>query len=135
MKASKVIIAAISFLLVAGVAGAIWYYQSTAVDYTTVRFIKQYQKSRNNFNDISGMINVEGVDDIGYTIEGDMNLRIKYGDQTIKVTPKAFADNQFLTELAGIGIEIMYRTDPDTGKLQYRVTYWGEPVSLYQVIN
>ena len=135
MKASRIIAAAVAVILVVLAGGFVWYYQSNEVDYTTVRFIKQYQKSANNFNDISGAINVSGPDDIGYTIEGDMRLRILYGDQTIKVSPKAFKDEAFMKELAGIGIEIEYRVNPDTGKLQYRVTYWKTPVTLYETIN
>ena len=135
MKKSQVFIAAFALLLVVGVGGFIWYYQSNEVDYTSVRFIKQYQKSANNFADISGAINVSSADDIGYVIEGKMRLRIMYGDQTIKVTPKAFQDEAFLAELKGIGIEIQHRTNPETGNLQYRVTYWGTPVTQYTTIN
>lgn len=135
MKKSAVIVAALGLLLVVGVGGFIWLYQQNEVDYTTVRFIKEYQKSANNFNDISGMINVEGPDDIGYVVEGDLRLRIKYGDQTIKLSPKAFEDEAFLKELAGIGIEVKWRINPDTEDYQYKVFYWKEPVREYDVIN
>lgn len=135
MKRSQVFIAAFAFLAVVCIGGAIWWMQYNEVDYSSVRFIKGYQKSANNFNDISGAINVSSADDIGYTVEGDMRLRIKYGDQTIKVSPKAFEDSAFMAELAGIGIEIKYREDPETGKLQYKVTYWKTQVQQYDVIN
>lgn len=135
MKKNQVVIAMLGLLVCVAAVGFIYWYMNNGLDYSAIEQIESVQKGPNHFQDLAGTVNVESADDIGYQIKDEMYLNILYGDLVIKVPPAAFESEEFMSRLKKVGIEIQYRTNPDTGKLQYRVTYWGTPVDCYAIVN
>lgn len=128
------IVAIFGIIIVIAALVVLYLYDYMRIDYSTVDHIKTMQRGPNTFSDLSGDIGVSGVEDIGYTVEGEYDLLIYYGKQRITVSPKAFNDADYRNALESIGIKI-YTHVNDDGTILYRVTYWGEDVDRYTLTN
>lgn len=134
MKRSQIAAAFIVMILVAGILVGLYVYMSVRVDTSTVDYIKQMQRGPNNFLDLANDINVSSADDIGYQPKGRYSINIYYGDQIIEMNKNCFKDSSYKKKLKEIGIEVLTHENED-GSVLYRVTYWGEPVDEYSLVN
>lgn len=115
------------FIVVAALIGIFYYMTYVRVDMSTIEYIGRMQIGPNKFNDLSGDINVESGDDIGYIIRGDYQIDIHYGSQIISMNKNCFKSQEYLDKLNKIGIKVQSHQNDD-GSILYRVTYWGDPV-------
>lgn len=130
----QMLAAILGLVIVIGALVALYIYNYVRIDYAAINHIKELQVSPNHFNDLSGDIGVESVNDLGYKVLGDYNLLIYYGQQVIKVQPNAYRSEDYRRALKEVGIEIFHHVNDD-GTILYRVTYWGEPIDEYALVT
>lgn len=129
MKSRIIVIGIVVLLAGVGVAG-LWFYLGRKPDTSVLEDIADKLKH----NDISNEVNCRSVDDCGFEVKGEYNIVLKYGDMRIIISRAAFFDEEFNARLADIGIKIQYRSD-DNGVIQYRLTYYGETITEYSILN
>ncbi len=132
---SQIIAVVFILFIVIGLLAGLYFYMNNRIDYSSIDYIKGCQRGPNNFSDLAGSINVHSADDVGYKINGKYNIDIMYGDMVINIPKPAFFDEEFIQRVGEVGIEYKYKEDPETGLVQYRVTYWGEPIDEYSKVD
>lgn len=125
----------IAVVVVAIIFLGIYYAMFMWVDTSSIDYIKSNMRGANAFTDMAGDIKVSSVDDIGYEVVGEYRLNIRYGEQIVKVNKNCLKSEMWLEKAKGIGLEIKTKKDKETGEIKYRVTYWGEPVQEYSLIE
>lgn len=131
---SRILIAVLGLVLAVGALVGLFVYSSMRIDYSTVDYIESMQKGKNDFLDLANDIGVSSADDLGFRVNGDYNLTIFYGQQTIEVSRPAFESAEYRERIAKIGLEIKSKTNKEDGTIKYRVTYWGEPIDQYDLV-
>lgn len=126
-------IAVVGLVVIIGVLVGLYIYSAQRIDYSTIDYIKEMQKGKNDFLDLANDIGVSSADDLGYRVNSEYNLTIFYGKQTIQVSRNAFESEEFRKRLSEIGVEIKSKKNDDS-TVKYRVTYWGDPIDKYDVV-
>lgn len=129
------IIIAVAMFILAGVGiAAVYFVMAFRVDTSVIDNIKANQKAPNKFLEGSDEVGVKSVDDIGFVVRGELNIEIHYGKQTILMTRRCFDSPNFIQKLGEIGIEVKWKQMADKS-YKYRVTYWGETVTQYDILD
>lgn len=135
MKARIVVAATALFIAIGALMGVYVYMTYFRVDMSTIKHIQELQKGPNEFNDMSGDINVESVDDLGFIIHGDYDIDIHYGSQIISMNKNCFKSQEFRDRLSKIGVKVYTHADDNGKNVQYKITYWGEDIVELSRVN
>ena len=131
----QLIIASVAFLVMVAILVGIYVYVSYFnVNTSSIDYIYSMQTGQNKFRDLAGDINVKSADDIHYKVNGDWNIIIQYGDQYIAMNHAAFRSEDYRAKLAKIGIHVYTHVDAKD-IIEYKVTYWDDPIEEYSIID
>lgn len=131
---AKIIFAVFALIVVLGACCGLYYWTSVRVDTSTIEYIRSMQKHPNEFLDLAHDINVKSAADIGYVVKGEYHINIHYGDQIIEMNRNCFKDADYRSQLKAIGVAVKSKKKED-GNVIYRVTYWGEPVTEWSLVE
>lgn len=122
-------------IVVVGVAVfGIYYLLDTRVDISIIEEIRDAQKGPYKFSDIGNEIDAHSIEDIGFKDNGDWNISLYYGKKVIKINKNCMEDQDFMSALKDIGIEMKFRED-ENGTPQYKITCWGEEVQQWSRVE
>lgn len=130
---SRILIALLGLIIVIAALVGLYIYSSQRIDYSSIDYIKKMQKGHNEFLDLANDIGVSSADDLGYRVNGEYDITIFYGQQTIEVNRSAFESAEFRERLAAIGVEIKSKK-LDDGSVKYRVTYWDDVIDEFDLV-
>lgn len=131
----NIVLAFIGLLLVVGVLVAIYMWDYTRIDYSTIDYIRGLQKAPNNFLDLSGDIDVHSYEDLGYEVKGEYDILIHYGKQIVKVNKQCLESDEWRSRVGEIGIKVYSRLDEETGERLYRITYWNNDIEEWSRVD
>ena len=125
----------VMILVVVGIAVfGIFYFTAVRVDTSVIEDIRDAQKGPYSFSDVGNEIAANSIEDIGFKDNGDWNINLYYGKKVIKINKNCMEDEEFMSLLSDIGIEMKFRDD-ENGTPQYKITCWGEPVTQWSRVE
>jgi len=132
---SQIFLASTFVLLFVLILVGAFIYMGVRIDYSTIDHITELQKSPNEFNDLSGDVDVHSSDDLGFIVNSDYSISIYYGRQIIELTPTCFKSEEYRERIAKIGLHVYTAVDEESGNILYRVTYWGEDIDQFSRVD
>lgn len=89
--------------------------------------LRAYDTHKGTFNDVSGDINWDGFNSVGYKDLGDGNVNIYFGDLQFEIHKEDYNNDKLMASLKTLGIEL--RKDKDTGTVS--MYYMGKPANTF----
>ena len=132
---TRILVPTIGILLLVTILLGMLFYMHLKVDYSSIDHIKELQKSPNEFNDLSGDIDVHSYEDLGFIVNSRYNISIYYGRQIIEMNPSCFKSEEYRERLCEIGIKVYTRVSEETGNVEYKVTYWGDEIDQFTRVD
>lgn len=134
-KAMGLKIAALAIVVVIGaiIAVGLTYYSDNKTNYDVIKLIHDRQKRPNEFIDMDGQVGVTDVHNLGYILK-DSKIELHYGVQVIDIPYRTLDDSDWMDALGTIGIKVYRRVNEETGKTEYRLTYWDETIQEWSKV-
>lgn len=130
----NILIAALGLTLVVVALVAIYVLEGSRIDTSAVDYIYSMQKGPSKFLDLASDINVSSAEDVGFKVNADYDITIYYGDQVIPMNRNCFNSEEYRNLISKIGLKVYTRVGDDE-VIQYRVTYWGDEIDQYSIVE
>ncbi|MCM1215072.1 MAG: hypothetical protein NC548_11195 [Lachnospiraceae bacterium] len=130
----NIIVVFIGICIVCAALIGIYWWMYVRIDYAAIDYIKSMQRGANNFSDLAGDIGVTDINDLGFEVKGKFDILIHYGKQVIRCNKNCLNSKEWKQKAKAIGIEVKFRINKDES-IDYRVTYWGEPIQEWSLVT
>lgn len=128
-------IVGIAAVIIVGVLACLvlFWYSENRLNYEVIELIEGRQKRPGEFIDLDGQVQVDSADDLGFILK-DSKIELHYGVQVIDIPYNSLDNKEWTSALGEIGIKVYRRKNDETGKWQYRITYWDEPIQVWSKV-